>query len=271
MILGFSDGDNLHNFCASHQSPWGMPIVAVIGSWALVENHQTKLCTWKLYDILVAPCQTHCHKPNTLENVRSSKFLFNKVQVFFYCVWAQYHQTPTDTFKRWDTKQQCGAASVSESAHHSPSNIGRTSAWTNARRTNHATAKPTTYRKQTTPITTSTNLSMRPPSCWRPLSRKLPNIQTASWRTEARDSETQEDHHHCGHWTVRKHWQNHTATTTCVTTLTLAPSTVNSTWPCPIGSLPPISVGKGLTVGKKTTRTITWAKRTDPCNLEHQL
>ena len=38
---------------------------------------------------------------------------------------------------------------------------------------------------------------------WRPLRRKSPKIQKAPWRTDAHGSETQDVHHHCGHWRIR--------------------------------------------------------------------
>ena len=63
-----------------------------------------------------------------------------------------------------------------------------------------------------------------------------------------------------------KHWQNHTATTTYVTTHTLAPPTVNATWQCHRGFLPPISVGKGLTVAKKLQEPSREQKQLYPCN-----
>ena len=111
-----------------------MPIDAVNGSRTLFENHHTKFCTWKLYDILVAPCQARCHKPYTPKHEGSSKFLFNCVQVFISCVWAQYHQIPTDTLSDETQNNNVALPPFSENVHHSPSKTGRTSACIDARR-----------------------------------------------------------------------------------------------------------------------------------------
>ena len=47
MNLGHSDGDNLDNFCASHEHSSRMQIGVVNGPRPLFDNHQTKLRTWK--------------------------------------------------------------------------------------------------------------------------------------------------------------------------------------------------------------------------------
>ena len=47
MNLGHSDGDNLGNFCASHEQPTRMQIGVVNGSRPLFDNQKKKLRTWK--------------------------------------------------------------------------------------------------------------------------------------------------------------------------------------------------------------------------------
>ena len=42
MNLGHSDGDNLDNFCASHEQPWGMQIGVVNKQRALFDKHKKK-------------------------------------------------------------------------------------------------------------------------------------------------------------------------------------------------------------------------------------
>ena len=118
MILGQSDDDSLHNFCASHEHSRGMHIGAVNGPRSLVENHQTKLRTWK------SVRHSRCTMSSTLlQTEHTGKctlvkvFLFNWVQVFISCVWTRSHQTPSDTSSD-ETQQQCGASTVLESSHH---------------------------------------------------------------------------------------------------------------------------------------------------------
>ena len=81
-----------------HEHPRGMQIGVVNGPRSLVENHQTKLRTWK------SVRHSRCTMSSTLlQTEHTGKctlvkvFLFNWVQVFISCVWTRSHQTPSDT------------------------------------------------------------------------------------------------------------------------------------------------------------------------------
>ena len=99
MNLGHSDGDNLDNFCASHEQPTRMQIGVVNRQRALFDNHKKKLRNWKSVRHSTKP---HC-KDNKCNNTYTGINTFT-VGLALIPV-GLCHSPPLEKVQLWQTNR----------------------------------------------------------------------------------------------------------------------------------------------------------------------